>query len=240
MTKLPSIIVLSLVCAWAQAQADPRRVYNEQSPQWLRAVGKLVVPGVKIRNGYPSNHREDCSATLVAPPGAHQADTLVSAWHCLEHYRDLTKIITFTLLSRSGTTLSAQAVRVADGGGMHADWAVLQLRQPLSLAEATALPLSRQPLADLAPLVMAGYSRDEGLGAGGTRLTYDPHCELTASTGSGAATTNCRAHKGASGGAVIWVNPQGQAELAGVISEGDGEGISTYVPVSRFRRATLW
>ena len=53
-----------------EPQVDPRQAYSASSPGWLRAVGKLRVPGIKIRNGERSNYLEDCSASLVSRGGS--------------------------------------------------------------------------------------------------------------------------------------------------------------------------
>jgi hypothetical protein len=45
------------------------------------------------------------------------------------------------------------------------------------------------------------------------------------------------AHKGASGGAVIQLSDSAEPLMSGVISQGNGEGRSTFVPVSGFRSA---
>jgi hypothetical protein len=83
---------------------------------------------------------------------------------------------------------------------------------------------------------MAGYSRDQGIGEGGRRLSFDPACLITARAPASSA-SNCRAHKGASGGAVMQLSAAGTPLLSGVISEGDGAGLSTFVPVAAFRSA---
>ena len=53
-----------LLRAWWSA--DPRQVFSAESSPWLRAVGKLQVPGQRYRNGHSSHYLEDCSATLVS------------------------------------------------------------------------------------------------------------------------------------------------------------------------------
>ena len=124
---------------------------------------------------------------------------------------------------------------IIDGGSMNADWAILELveRTPhpdqpfgLVLAEADA--------GHSKTLSMAGYSRDPGLGDSGAALTYHANCESIIQ-GKYSTSSNCQAYKGASGGAVVKYSKTGTALFAGVISEGDSEGTSTYVPVSNFR-----
>jgi hypothetical protein len=83
---------------------------------------------------------------------------------------------------------------------------------------------------------MAGYSRDQGLGAGGTRLSYDIACNITRQQ-AGASESDCTAYKGASGGAVIQLSASGKPQLSGVISRGDSQRLSIYIPIAGFRGA---
>jgi len=214
--------------------ADRRLVYTGETYPWLAAVGRLSVPGERRVEGRYSYFLEDCSATLVARPAAAHADTIITAWHCLEHYRDLSRPITFRLGETPGKILEMEATRVADGGGMHADWAILRLREPVPASHTPALPVGAQGADRGAPVIMAGFSRDEGLGRGGEVLTYDPGCRITGQVRR-SADTDCTAHKGSSGGAVVQVSGSGEARLCGVISEGDGSGYSRFVPVGAFR-----
>ena len=217
---------------------DSREVFSSAAPQWLRAVGQLQVPGSTYTDGRRRHLREDCSATLVTKRAGHDADTIVTAWHCLVNYNDLSKPITFTLLNGRDSALQREAYRLADGGGMHADWALLRLRTPVPAAQAAGLlvhPGRANPGLDIS---MAGYSRDTGKGALGKRLTFDPACLITAQASS-VSDTNCLAHKGASGGAVVQLSVAGTPQLSGVVSEGNSEGLSTFVPVAAFRSAIV-
>lgn len=220
----------------AAAESDSRQIFREGSPPWLRAVGKLLVPGSRYENGRRRHHREDCSATLVANPGRQQADTVVTAWHCLEFYRDLSKPISFTARGASGELLSREAYRLADGGGMHRDWAILRLYQPIAQTEISAMHIHPEKADPGRPITMAGYSRDDGKGEGGEQLTYHAGCRITSETRDG-TDSDCRAYKGASGGAVVQLSSEGQALYSGVISRGDSERLSIYVPVAHFRSA---
>ena len=167
---------------------------------------------------------------------SHRADTIVTAWHCLEFYNDLSRPITFTLLPGHRGELTREAYRLGDGGGMHADWAILRLYRPVAAGEIAPLTVGVDEVDRARPVNMAGYSRDDDLGEGGRRLTFDPACRITAQTPA-RGNTDCRAHKGASGGAVVQLSPEGVPQLTGVISSGDGEGTSIFVPVARFQAA---
>lgn len=225
---------------WASALADaggedPRVAYSAGSPPWLQAVGKLAVPGSRSENGYRKHRREDCSGTLVAASKtSRDADVVVTAWHCLEFYEDLSRPIQFTLLPGSEHAITREAYRLSDGGGMHADWALLRLHKPVPRAVVPALTPHPGRADDKAPVSMAGYSGDAGLGAEGSVLTYDPACRITRQE-SRESESDCSAYKGASGGAVVQQGGDGEAHYSGVISRGDSQAISIYVPVSGFR-----
>ena len=218
------------------AEPDPRQNLSAHSPSWLYAIGKLHVPGNRFENGRKVHHREDCSATLVTSPNRGRANTLVTAWHCLEFYRDLSKPISFTALSTTGETISREVYRLADGGGMHGDWAILRLYQPIALEQITAMRIHPQGADPERPITMAGYSRDGGKGQNGEQLSYDANCHITLQARE-STSSDCMAYKGASGGAVVQISETGEALYAGVISRGDSQGVSIYVPVARFRSA---
>lgn len=226
--------VVALLLAWvlaAPSPADPRRIYDGTTNPWLDAVGHLHVPGQSRLSGRRVHHREDCSATLLALPGRASADTVVTAWHCLERYGDLSKPILFSLHGQA----PIEARRLADGGGMYADWALLRLQRPVPGAQARALAVHPAEADAALPLSMAGYSRDHENGAGDRLLSYDPACHIRGRE-RGYTETDCSALKGASGGAVVQV-AAGQPMYCGVVSAGDGAGRSRYVPVALFRQA---
>jgi hypothetical protein len=222
--------------AGTDSVADTREVFNQGAPPWLGAVGKLLVPGSIYRDGFRIHLQENCSATLVARSPASKADTIITAWHCLVNYRDLSKPIIFTLPAGPGGALEREAYRLADGGGMHADWALLRLRLPVAPGEAASLAIHPGRADPGQRISMAGYSRDPGKGQGGNLLTFDPGCHITAQ-GPVITESDCLAHKGASGGAVVQMSAGGSAQFSGVVSEGDGAGFSTFVPVTAFRSA---
>jgi hypothetical protein len=215
---------------------DSRLVYSSAAPSWLRAVGQLRVPGSKYTDGHRTHLREDCSGTLVTRFPDRPADTVITAWHCLAHYSDLSKPIMFTLLPGDSGAVQQEAYRLADGGGMHADWAILRLRHAVAPELANALLIDPGRADPARAISMAGYSRDEGMGDSGKRLTFDPACLITAQRPA-VSDSDCRAHKGASGGAVVQLSVDAIPRFSGVVSEGDGAGVSTFVPVAAFRNA---
>ncbi len=235
-------LVLQLTACMITASAtvagatDARQVLSGKSHGWLRAVGKLEVPGQRYRDGRQSHYVEACSGTLVARPGRSEADIVITAWHCLEWYGDLSRPITFTVFTVSGEPLQREAYRLQDGGGMHADWAILRLQQAVPREQAPSLPIHERAANPELPVTMAGFSGDDGIGDSGDTLTFDPQCAITAQD-TALGDTNCTAFKGASGGAVIQLSATGEARVCGVISQGNSEGRSTFVPVSSFRTA---
>ena len=237
-SKLPALLLLVWQLPASAQVAEPapeaRLTYSATSPAWLQMVGRLDVPGFKYEQGRRVHHRENCSATLVSRHGTWEANHVVTAWHCLEYYRDLSMTITFSLPNLSPKPEVREARTLVDGGGMNADWAILRLAAPVSFSPSSALVLDPANTAGNSALVMAGYSRDDGLGQSGEALTYHENCRQLPDQRH-SAHTDCQAYKGASGGPVVRYSAEGIVYLAGVISEGNGEGTSTYVPISRFR-----
>jgi V8-like Glu-specific endopeptidase len=183
-------------------------------------VGKLTVPGHRLVEGDRLHLQEDCSATLIAPR------IILSAWHCLENYRDLSRDILFALPNHS-PPLTLRANRLADGGGMMADWALLRLERPLR--DVRPLSVSADSPARLqGKLSVAGYSGDDHLGDSGERLTWQAACNITGNEHYRVA-TDCLAFKGASGGAAYK-----DGKIIGVISAGDSVGITYFAPSARF------
>ena len=227
---------MCLASATGVYASDRRQIFSGEPHQWLRAVGKLQVPGQRYRDGRKSHYEEDCSATLVARHGRDNADTLITAWHCLEWYGDLSRPIIFSITAVSGEPVLREAHKLQDGGGMHADWAILRLRDAIPTDQVAALQIHPQSADPERPVIMAGFSKDKGMGKGGVVLTYDSGCSIIAQNAV-IADTNCTAFKGASGGTVVQIAVSGDPQVCGVISQGNGEGRSTFVPVSQFRNA---
>lgn len=213
---------------------ESRMIRNAASPAWLDAIVRLQVPGTRILNGRRRHHLEDCSATLVSAQPKRKANTLVTAWHCIEMYNDLSKALTVTFRTTSGKPMTREVYRLADGGGMHADWAILRILKAPPAGSVTSLFIDQGTADQSKPITMAGFSRDSGLGHGGEFLTFDPACRITVIERQ-ATGTDCAAHKGASGGAVVQLSSSGAPLLTGVISEGNSENYSTFVPITKFR-----
>ena len=238
--RLACLLALLLPCPLPAAAQSPdnRQAFTGEVMPWLRAVGQLQVPGQRHRDGGISHYLEDCSATLVALPGRDEADIVLTAWHCLEWYRDLSRPIVYTARTASGARLEREARRLADGGGMHADWAILRLQRPVPARQVAPLHPHPERVDPGRPVTMAGYSRDDAVGQRGRVLTFDAHCAITGEQ-AGMAETDCAAFKGASGGAVVQLSGAGEPLLCGVISQGDGVGRSLYAPLHNFRNLLI-
>lgn len=235
---LALLIALNLLSLGGPLRAEDRRlIWDGSHPAWLAAVGRLEVPSLRHDGGERRHYIENCSATLIGRPGQRVAQTVVTAWHCLEGYRDLSRDIRF-ILPGEGTALGALvAYPLSSGGSMADDWAILRLARKVPVehvAPLQAVTLAGAVQSSTSSLAMAGYSRDDGRGAGGDRLTYDPGCHIRAAIDKNLE-TDCQAFRGASGGAVVELTPSGEPRYRGVISAGDSETVSRYVPVERFR-----
>jgi V8-like Glu-specific endopeptidase len=217
-----AILAFFLVVAVSQhAAGGGRSLYTPAAPDWLQAVGQLTVPGYDIVDGRQRHRDENCSATLVGP------ETIVTAWHCFEFYRDLSRDPLFTL-PHAPVSTPIVARRLADGGGMSADWALLRLQQPVHGVAPVPIRRYSSSLPEGATLALAGYARDSLLGAGGQALTWQADCRQT-EPGRIRVGTDCVTYKGASGGAVVV-----GGHLVGVISAGDSLGVTYFAPSNLF------
>lgn len=239
--SLSKPICIILIAAWCTIRAtataaDDRQVYSGETYRWLGAIGKLEVPGQRLRDGRTSHYIEDCSATLVGHPDSGSASTIITAWHCLEFYSDLSKPISFTLNPHQDEPILREAYRLVDGGSMDADWAILRLYRAIPAGQVHALHIDTARANPRRAIIMAGYSRDDGVGAGGQHLSFDPACLITRQYPT-SSDTNCTAYKGASGGAAIQLSSAGTPLVYGVISQGNGAGLSTFIPAHGFSSA---
>ncbi|WP_279245904.1 trypsin-like serine peptidase [Candidatus Litorirhabdus singularis] len=237
---MPYFLLLPLLLLLAIASpllAEPRQLHNNKAPGWMASVGKLTVPGQKWEDGERHHYQENCSGTLISKKKIHDpSDTrhsaryVISAWHCLEYYNDLSKAISFSL---PNSEIEHNAALVISGGSMNADWVLLRLDQPIAI-DAPIVIWTEPASIGKTTLTSAGYSRDLMAADNGRLLSYHPDCSVTA-IASAVITTNCRAAKGASGGPLVAV-VEGEVRLLGVLSAGDGEAVSLYVPSDQFAR----
>ena len=227
---MPTLLVILLLLASPSLHADPRQLQTAAAPAWLNSVGKLTVPGQKWRQGENHHYQEHCSATLLEGPNTGSAHFVLSAWHCLEHYRDLSLAIAFSLPRQ---TIERRAAVVISGGSMQADWALLRLDSPVTITT-TVIPWAEPLQPGAAAVTSAGYSRDLPASLNGALLSYHSDCQVTAYTPS-LVSTDCKAAKGASGGPLVSAI-DGQIRLVGVLSSGDGQQLSQFVPATQFIR----
>ncbi|MEQ8514691.1 MAG: serine protease [Chromatocurvus sp.] len=210
--------------------AEPRQQVSATSPDVLMSVGRLLVPGRRMEDGYQRHYRESCSATLLTPESGEPASLVLTAWHCLEYHTDLTDDITFVIETNTGERLRRRVRPVSSGGGMDADWWLMRLQEPLPADTVrTARLAGGISPAPGSRIIMAGFSRDRGLGQAGKVLTFHRDCRVVERSDDDIA-TDCLAYRGASGGAVFSVD---SGRLVGVISRGDSGKNSIFVPVSR-------
>lgn len=191
------------------------------------SIGKLWIPGIRYKDGRAQNYTEQCSATLVTT-NSHQATSrfLLSAWHCIEDYKDLSKTIYFE--SSNGKRYESRIV--VSGGGMHSDWALLRLTDSLS----PVVVLTDQSSEIGGPLEMAGFPRPNNV-AESASSSWGLQVESCHTTGRDFRdwSSDCVLTKGASGGAVLDLN----GHYIGVISRGDSASQSIFVATDRFRSA---
>ena len=213
----------------AAKAADPRTPLPLHSPQWQNAIGHLRVPITRVEDGRRRHFTEHCSATSVTPG---PFPLFLTAWHCLDGYESLLEPI--LLVTNRGLTLR---LRVLDSGGsMAADWAVLQAVGPIDGLH--WIPLGTEPLRNGTRVSAAGFAPTptESLDARGgqfakRQLLFHAACEVTDAV-TIPQISNCVAHRGASGGAILSRTESGSVRLSGVISAGDSNSVVLYHPTA--------
>jgi len=213
----------------AAKAADPRSPLPPHSPQWQNAIGHLQVPITRLQDGRRRHFTEHCSATSVTPG---PFPLFLTAWHCLDGYDSLIEPI--ALVTNHGLTVR---LRVLDSGGsMAADWAVLQAVGPVDGLH--WIPLGTEPLRPGTRVSAAGFAPTptESLDARGgqfakRQLLFHAACEVTDAV-TVPQISNCVAHRGASGGAILSRTESGSVRLSGVISAGDSQTMVLYYPTA--------
>lgn len=183
----------------------------------IDGVGRLLIPAIRYQDGHARHYDERCSGTVVTAPGNTHSTVVISAWHCLEDYRDLSRPLIFETLDgrRSEVRL------IASGGSMQRDWALLRLAeaQPALPIAGTGVPST---------VTMVGFPRESTHSA-----QTQARCSIIGLDGADYR-GGCALKPGASGGGVFSTN--GQLKYLGVISRGDGMTQSIFVPVERFHQ----
>lgn len=222
-------VVFSIVFS-LPVTADERQVFNQHSPTYLAAIGKLLVPSERKVGDEQQYFIEECSATLLNDR-LKQQRWLMTAWHCIAHYNNLGRRILFRIMDEHGTWLERDAHIVIHGGSISEDWALLRTE--------TALPKTLHSLAlanyQAGNVTIAGFSGDEGLGQHGNVLTFQDNCSHRQQPLDDAQiSVNCWAFKGASGGAVIQ-----HEKLVGIVSQGDNAGTASFVDHTRYAERVM-
>lgn len=235
----PVLVALAYCCLLATSQllsggaaaqiADPRSPLPPHSRQWQNAIGHLQVPISRLEGSRRRHFIEHCSATSVTPG---PFPLFLTAWHCLDGYESLLEPI--LLVTNHGLTLP---LRLLDSGGsMTADWAVMQAMEPVD--DLQWIPLGNEPLLSDAKVSAAGFApaMTESFDAQGDQsakrqLLVHATCEVTDADNI-PPISNCVAHRGASGGAILSRTDSGSVRLSGVISAGDSNSVVLYHPTA--------
>lgn len=218
LVRLLRLLLLLLISGLAWPATAERKIFDDGAPYSLRAVGQLTVPGKEFSEGRWRMRDEHCSATLVSE------SLILTAWHCLDYYEDLSRSPVF-VLSQSDALEPVAARQIASGGSMRADWALLRLARPIR--SVTPLSLAEASDADT-DLTLAGYARDKDLGEFGENLTYQTGCHRLEPL-DGQWSTDCVTFRGASGGPVL-----ASGRVVGVISRGDSTQRTYFAPSAQF------
>lgn len=192
------------------------------------SVVPIKVPLLRLTEGYHSHHIEDCSGTLLAT----EPTLILTAWHCFDGGQDLT--------TPAKAKLSGQWVplkKIASGGSMAADWALLEVANDKPIQQMKGLGLvSSAPVAGAAETGMttavsvAGYRKHATTTTAGRTLVIDQNCDVIERSEAWLV-TSCDAEAGSSGGPAVALTPQGLV-VTGVISAKRNDGRLLVTPVT--------
>jgi hypothetical protein len=212
------------------AMSDQLRTLDPSSLKNIleSAVVPIKVPLLRLTEGYQSHHIEDCSGTLLAT----EPTLILTAWHCFDGGQDL------TLPAKA--QLSGQWVplkKVASGGSMAADWALLAVASDKPIQQMKGLGLvSSAPVAGVAEtgmttaVTVAGYRKHANTITAGRTLVIDEYCDVIEASEAWLV-TSCDAEAGSSGGPAVALTPQGVV-VTGVISAKRDDGRLLVTPVT--------
>ena len=131
-----------------------------------------------------------------------------------------------------GNIISRIAYRRSNGGGMHADWAILKLDKEVKRSEVKPIEYLIPDISVGDSISIAGYAKDKNSAGNRFDLNYG-ECKVT-EIATDIRLSDCTAVKGNSGGAVMRKIDQYNFGLAGIISEGNERNISSFVPIKIF------
>jgi tetratricopeptide (TPR) repeat protein len=194
---------------------DTRKVVTQNSPQWTKAIGRLVIP-TKIKMATNSGYKVDikkCSATLVNFEELSSSKIIVTASHCLTEFDRKVGLLRFIIKSKDNKIIQKYATIYNDSHfdpklKEASDFAILILSSPISKQEVESINVDKRSFDNLQNdypyyfASLAGFSSD--IGDFGSKLTYDPKCEILYYNKL-YGKSNCSGFKGASGGPVVLI-----------------------------------
>ena len=190
---------------------DTRKVVDKNSPPWTKSIGRIIIP-TKLqfitKKRYKTKYKK-CSSTLISDSIYNDSDTLITASHCLQNYKENAGNIRFIIKSKSGKMLH-RIVSIYKDSNFNikdmkhkSDYAILKLDHKISIDEVTPIVVTSESFDKLQKKYkkhfgsLGGFSSD--VGDYGGLITYDPKCKLKTYNHNYAAST-CTGFKGASGG----------------------------------------
>jgi secreted trypsin-like serine protease len=198
-----------------------RQRFDANAPVWMKNVANIEVPAIKFEHGRARHYTEYCSGTLLQNPKTLKPRFVISAWHCVEHYQDLSRDIIVGFPHFQSNHADYTARLIDSGGGISNDWAVLELSNGPSAEELEGLSLLATDKAK--PATAAGFAL--ALPKGRQRLSFDDSCRASGDV----QWVQCTTSKGASGGPIV--QTQGaRSGIVGVISQGDSQAFTISYP----------
>jgi len=183
----------------------------------MRNVVAIEVPSEKREAGRTRHFIERCSGTLLQNADNKRPDLILTAWHCVENYSDLSKHIQIRF-PHAVAPLQALFARIyRSGDSITSDWALLRLVSPVPDAGLLGLSLSLRK--ENQPAYALGFAGE--LRQGRSSLSFDADCNWSQSN----LWQSCQSSKGSSGGPLVQVHSD-EAYVVGVISQGDSEEIT--------------
>ncbi|MEA3384358.1 MAG: trypsin-like serine protease [Campylobacterota bacterium] len=198
----------------SKLENDTRKLVTQKSPIWTKSIGRLIIP-TKLdfitSKKYKTNFKK-CSASVVNFDKYKSSRVIVTASHCLTNYNKKAGDIRFIIKDSKSQMIQRYATVYKDSNysskrlKIVSDYAILILDNAISNEDVEPLKISSDSFLKLKTSYkyfygsLGGFSSD--IGEYGTRLTYDPKCELNYFSKT-YALSNCAGFKGASGGPVV-------------------------------------
>lgn len=204
--------------------AEQRKRFDVKTPLWMQNIAALEVPSLRFEDGRARHYIEYCSGTLLHDVETSQPRYILSAWHCVEHYHDLSQALRVRF-PHLGDGNAVYKARLMDSGGrIDRDWALLELSASIPEQQLSGLPLIASDPEK--PATAAGFAL--ALEQGKNRLSFDDTCQ----TQDSISWEHCVTSKGASGGPLVQTL-DGTTGIVGVISQGDSQTLTISFPSTR-------